>query len=494
MTANSIEIKSPKAPSYIDALLPLLALISVVASSVSLFGLDAMTGPLQVGILFVIMLTIFILLKNGHKWSDISQAGQKGIASIAGAIFILLSVGALISAWNLSGTIPTLVYYGIKTISPNWFFPIAFIICAITSVSIGSSWTTVGTIGVGLVGLSSLLGLSPAITAGAVISGAYVGDKLSPLSETALLSAQINDVPIYQHIGFQARTTIPTAIITAVIFLILGIVLPPPTIDSNLLAQELSQFDAIYSISFINLLPLFFLIGLSVLRTPAVLAILLSALFACGLSLFLQPDVLIKFAAKSFDYTSDELNPAIAIKSIWMILANGFSINTGIPEMDALLSRGGMQSMLMTIWLILVAITFGSLVDEFGLLNKLVTPILIRAKSTPKLIISVVMTALGLNATAGDQYIALLIPSRLYKKEFEKRGLPNKLLSRTVADASIVTSPLVPWNSCGAYMAAVLGISTLSYMPFAFFNFLAPAMSVIFALFFSVQSKNRIIG
>ncbi|SET40604.1 Na+/H+ antiporter NhaC family protein [Thorsellia anophelis] len=480
----SLTQKVAKSPSYFDAILPLICLICVVASSVYFFGLEAMSGPLQVGILIIIMLTIFILLKNGHAWDEISQAGQRGIASITGAIFILLSVGALIAAWNLSGTIPTLIYYGIKTISPNWFYPIAFFICGVTSLSIGSSWTTAGTIGVGLVGLASMLGLSPEITAGAVISGAYVGDKLSPLSETALLSAQINDVPIYEHISFQARTTIPTAILALILFLIVGVISEKPNVDAALLEAELSQFEAIYRISIWNLIPLLFLIILSILRIPAVLAILLSALFACFMSIFLQPDILIHFAQKSFNETATTLEISSIIKSIWLVLAKGFSIETGLPEMDALLSRGGMHSMLITIWLILVAITFGTLVDEFGLLNKLVTPILVRAKSTPKLIVSVVLTALGLNATAGDQYIALLIPSRLFKKEFTKRGLENKLLSRTVADASIVTSPLVAWNSCGAYMAAVLGVSTLSYMPFAFFNILAPLMSVAFALLF----------
>ncbi|WP_244665179.1 Na+/H+ antiporter NhaC family protein [Candidatus Symbiopectobacterium sp. 'North America'] len=292
--------KSPrtiKAPSYFDALLPVVTLIVLVGASVALFGLDAVNGPLQVAIILSTMITSIVILKNGHTWEEISESGRKGIATVSGAIFILFSVGALIGTWNMSGTIPTMVYYGIVMIMPNWFYPIPFLVSVGVSLSIGSSWTTAGTLGVGLVGLANMLGLSPEITAGAVISGAYVGDKVSPLSESTVFAAQLNGVELYKHIRTQMWTTLPAAAIALIAFIALGIN-QHSAFDATVTDNELKRFNELFHITPWNLLPLFFLLTLSVLKVPASLAIMCSALLAGIMTPIMQPQVVLRFIAE----------------------------------------------------------------------------------------------------------------------------------------------------------------------------------------------------
>ncbi len=475
--ASASETPRPvKAPSYLDAAIPMLALVGLVGASVTLFGLDAVNGPMQVGLILATMVAILVILKNGHSWDDIAVSGRKGVATVVGAIFILLAVGALIGTWNMSGTIPTLVYYGIKLISPDWFLPVAFLVCVATSLSIGSSWTTAGTVGVGLVGLAHMLGISPAIAAGAVISGAYVGDKISPLSESTVLAAQLNGVELYRHIRAQALTTVPAGIIALVAFLLLGIN-QESAYDSAITSAELAHLQGLYTITPWNLAPLAFLLVLSIRKVPAPLAIMFAALLAGLMAVFMQPHAVAQFVA-----APEAPGFVVAAKGVWLAMANGFQATTGMEQVDALISRGGMDSMLLTIWLVIGAVTFGILVDDFGLLNKLVMPLLLRARTVGRLFASVVGTAVGLNIAAGDQYIALMLPTRLYSAEFAKRGLAPENLSRAVGDAGIVTSPLVPWNSCGAYMSVVLGVSTLAYLPFAVFNIASPILTLLLGI------------
>jgi NhaC family Na+:H+ antiporter len=373
----------------------------------------------------------------------------------------------------MAGTIPTLVYYGIQVVRPDWFYPAAFIVCAGISLGIGSSWTTAGTIGVGLVGLALMTGVSPVIVAGAVVSGAYVGEKLSPLSETAILAAQLTGSTIGAHLRAQAWTSVPSLLFALVGFVILGH-LAGEGAPQALIASELSALSQLFVIAPWTLLPLVLLIMLSVLRVPSSLAIACSALFAALLAPFLQAEATLRFIA------APELPPVLAfVKAGWQAMATGYQANSGIAVVDSLLSRGGMDSMLLTIWLILGALVFGTLLDEFGLLLKLVDPILARAQNTGSLIGGVVATAVGLNLAAGDQYVAIVLPARIFKTEFKKRGLASTNLSRAVAEGGSVTSPLVPWNSCGAYMAAVLGVPTLLYLPFCLFNLASVAFTLI---------------
>lgn len=464
-----------KEPSYLDVFIPLIVLITTIAGAVSLFGMDAISGPVQVGLLLSTMVASLIILKNGHPWDEISASGGRAISSIVSAIFILLAVGALIGTWNMSGTIPTLVHYGIQLLEPRWFYMASAMICGVVSLGIGSSWTTVGTIGVGLVGIAALLGVSPAITAGAVISGAYFGDKTSPLSETTVLSAQLAGVDIYTHIRNQIWTSIPAFLISLVVFAVLGS--GTEVITDLETTTDLAQLDQLFWITPLNLIPLIFLVILSIRKVPASLAIMGSALFAGVVGAILQPQAIVRFVNDP-----DLGAPLTFIKGIWMATANGYQENSGIADIDRLLSRGGMDSMLYTLWIIIGAVTFGTLMEEFGLLAKLINPVLYQAKTTGLLFATIVATGLGLNIIAGDQYIALVLPVRLFRLEFQKRGLKPQNLSRVAADAGTVTSPLIPWNSCGAYMSATLGIATFLYLPFAIFNIASPLLSLAYGI------------
>ncbi|WP_281689397.1 Na+/H+ antiporter NhaC family protein [Pseudonocardia thermophila] len=340
-------------------------------------------------------------------------------------------------------------------------------------MSIGSSWTTAGTIGVGLVGIATLLGVSPAITAGAVISGAYLGDKLSPLSETTVLTAQMVEVDLYAHIRRQAWTSVPAFVIAFVLFLGLGLWFGPdrvPTVGEDV---ELARLGEIFWINPVNLLPLLLLVVLSVRTAPASLALLAAALFAGVLGTFTQPGVVAAFVDRP------GLDPVrTGVIAVWDAVATGFTMNSGLADVDRLLSRGGMASMLLTLWIIIGAVTFGTILEEFGLISRLVVPMVAAAKSTGRLFLTVFVCAFGLNVVAGDQYIALVLPARVFRVEFARRGLAPTNLSRLAADSGTVTSPLVPWNSCGAFMAAVLGVPTLAYLPFCFFNIASPVLSV----------------
>jgi NhaC family Na+:H+ antiporter len=424
----------------------------------------------------LVTVAALIALKNRHSWEEVQRAGQGALSSITSAMFILLAVGALIGVWNLSGTIPTLVYYGIQVLSPDWYYAATALICGGVAMSIGSSWTTAGTIGVGLVGVAVMLGVSPAITAGAVISGAYLGDKLSPLSETTVLTAQMVEVDVYEHVKRQAWTSVPAFVIAFVVFLIIGLVRGPEVHDTVATTVELTSLGDIYHITPLNLLPLVLLAVLSIRKVPPSLALIFAALFAGVLGAFLQPEVM-------RDFVGGDDNPLVgSVKGIWRAMANGFMIDSGIGEIDRLLSRGGMDSMLLTLWLIIGAVTFGALLEEFGLIARLVDPLIRTARSTGRLFATVFACAFGLNVVAGDQYIALVLPSRVFRAEFARRGLAATNLSRLAADSGTVTSPLVPWNSCGAFMGAVLGVSTLLYLPWCVFNIASPALSVLYGI------------
>jgi NhaC family Na+:H+ antiporter len=452
-----------------------VVLIGLIGGSVMLFGLGAIDGPVQVALILSAMVAAMVALKNGNPWSAVSAAEGKALASVSGAIFILLAVGALIGTWNMAGTIPTLVYYGIKLLQPSWFYLAAAVICAVVSVAIGSSWTTAGTIGVGLVGIALALGVSPAVTAGAVISGAYFGDKTSPLSETTVLSAQMVETDLYTHIRAQLWTSGPAFLIALVVFAIIG---SQTEVTAGVeTVTDLTKLSQLFWITPLALAPMLLLGFLSYRKVPPSLAIMVAALVGGLTAIALQPQAIIRFVNEP-----DTATPLVFIKGVWLAMASGFSENSGIADVDRLLSRGGMDSMLITLWIIIGAVTFGTIMEEFGMLAKLITPLLRRARTTGGLFATAIATAIGLNIFAGDQYIALVLPARMFRVEFQNRGLQPQNLSRLAADAGTVTSPLVPWNSCGAFMAATLGVSTFLYLPFAVFNIASPIVSLLYGI------------
>jgi NhaC family Na+:H+ antiporter len=460
-------------PSLLDALLPLVTLVVLIGGAILLFGLQALDGPIPAALVVCSMVAMLVAMKNGNTWDAVQEATNRAMESITGAIFILLAVGALIGTWCLSWTIPTLVYYGISVLSPAWYYAASTLICGIIAISIGSSWTTAGTIGVGLIGIAQMLGVSTSVTAGAVISGAYLGDKLSPLSETTIMTAQMVEVDVYEHIKRQAWTSVPAFLIGFILFFIIGLRTPSAVgVDT---AVELKELDQVYNITVWNLVPLLLLIVLSVRKVPAALALMAAAVLAGVMAPFTQPDVVRTFADASTATLAES-----GLRAAWRAMARGFSIESGYADIDRLLSRGGMYSMLLTLWLIMGAVTFGTLLDEFGLIKRLIDPMVRAAKSTGMLFLTVFGNCFGLNIVAGDQYIALVLPARTFRAEFAKRGIHPTMLSRLCADAGTVTSPLVPWNSCGAFMSAVLGVATWSYLPFCFFNIASPILSVLY--------------
>jgi Na+:H+ antiporter, NhaC family len=477
----------PSPPSLLDSLLPIVVLICLLALTIVLFGVSATDGPLQVALLLSAAFASLVAFKNGHTVASVAEAAVGGVTVAMGAIFILLAVGALIGTWNMAGTIPTVVDYGIRLVSPAWFYVTTAAVCALVGMVTGSSWTTAGTLGVAFVGMSKVLGLDEAAAAGAVICGAYFGDKMTPLSETTILVPRLvgGGLTVGQHVRNMVWTAGPALAISLAVFFFLGRAADPDAEVSTDRARE--ALASAFDISALNLLPLVLLVVMAVLRMPPFLSILGSVVFAAVLAPFLQWDAVVAFV----DDPSLG-NVATAVKAGYAAMATGFVSDSGVPQIDDLFSRGGMSSMLTTIWLVLGALSFAAVMERAGFLQRLLEPIVSRARRRGSLIASVNASGIGLNVIAGDQYVADVLPARMFRKEFARRGLAPQVLSRAVEDSGTVTSVLVPWNTCGAYMSGVLGVSTAAYFPFCYFNLLSPLLDIVYGYIgFKVPSAER---
>jgi NhaC family Na+:H+ antiporter len=467
-------MSTTKSPSLLDALIPIVSLVLMLALSVKLFGTDSSSGPNQIVLTIGAAIAAIVAIRNGHEWLEIQKAIVAGIGTAMNAILILLSVGALIGTWLMAGTVPSLIYYGLELLNPQAFYAAACLICAIASLATGSSWTVAGTLGVALIGVAMGLGLSPSIAAGAIISGAYFGDKMSPLSDTTNLAPAVVGTDIFTHIRHMAWTTFPSFLTALVMFVMIGI---GATIgdDSAALAELKTTLDAAFRITPWALLPLAVVFFMAYRKVPPMPTILFGALLGGVLAVILQAETVLAFA------NAPDLPRWMAMtKGVWLALANGFVSDTGNNGVDELLTRGGMSSMLITIWLVVSAMAFGAVLEYGGMLLRLIESTLKAAKSTGSLVLTVVVSCIGINIVAADQYISIVLPGKMYKVEFEKRNLDAKNLSRVIEDSGTLTSPLVPWNTCGAYMAATLGVATFTYLPFAFFNLINPLVSVIY--------------
>ncbi len=477
MTEPGARPRPIRAPTLLDALTPMVVLVVLLILTIVLFGVSATDGPLQVALTASAVVAGLVALKNGYTTAAINDAAIGGVSSAMGAIYILLAVGALIGSWNLAGTIPTIVAYGIELLHPGIFFVAVALICALVGSVTGSSWTTAGTLGVAFVGMAPIMGVSTTIAAGAVVSGAYMGDKMSPLSETTILvPGLVGGVTTPEHIRGMTWTVVPSFAVALVVYFVLGL-----NTDASASAIDTDRardaLDRIFTISPVNLVPVVLLLVLSLRKAPPFLAIFGTAVFSCALASFTQPDAVRRFV--------DDPNQGVVLDGIeatYRALGTGFVANSGNETLDALFSRGGMASMLTTVWLILAALSFAAIMEHAGFLKRLISPIVDRARTPAQMILSVEATAIGLNVVAGDQYVADVLPSRVYRKPFRDLGLAPRMLSRTVEDSGTVTSPLVPWNSCGAYMTGVLGVSTLQYAPWAIFNVVNPLVAAVYAL------------
>jgi Na+:H+ antiporter, NhaC family len=463
--------QEPGPLSLTEAIVPVASLIGLVGLSFYLFGDAGAFGPNQVALVVATMIAVFVGWRRGHTLESLREAAIASVGSGIGAIFILLAVGALIGTWAMSGTLVAMVYYGLKLLSPNYFYATAALICCIVSFSIGSSWTVVGTIGIGLMGIATNMGLNPAIAAAAVISGSYVGDKSSPLSDTANLAAATAGADLYAHLKETGITSLIGLPITLAFFWMLG---APGDFDSS------AKVDALQSIFHVTpwlFLPLVVVVVLALFRMPPFTTIFIGALVGGALAVAVAPDRVVAYAG-----AREGVPGAIAlVKGVWLALADGYRLSSGMPTVDVLVSRGGMESMLNTIWLIITALAFGGVIEKIGALDRLIEPVLAMAKSAGALVASLVGAVVATNIATADQYIAIVLPGRMFKNAFEKRGFAPVVLSRTIGDAGTPTGALIPWNSCGAYMAATLGVATVSYAPYAIFNLASPVITMAFA-------------
>jgi len=465
---------TPNTPSLVQSLIPIAALVMMLALSVYLFGDNSSSGPNQIVLTLGAAIAAIVGIRLGYHWGELQRAIIAGISTAMIAILILLSVGGLIGTWLMAGTVPSLIYYGLEILDPQWFFAASCLICAIAALATGSSWTVAGTLGVALIGVSMGLGLNPAIAAGAIISGAYFGDKMSPLSDTTNLAPAVVETDIFTHIRHMAWTTGPSFTIALVLFTIIGLG-TDATADASALDELMVTLDGNFNITVIALLPLVVVFYMAFKKVPPLPTILFGALLGGVLAVFLQPQGVLNLA------DSPDLPTAMAMaKGVWLALGSGYVSSTGVAAVDDLLTRGGMESMLVTIWLIMSALSFGAVLEHTGMLERLISAAVKRAKTTGSLITTVVFSCIGINIVAADQYIAIVLPGKMYRAEFAKRNLDPKNLSRVIEDSGTLTSPLVPWNTCGAFMASTLGVGTLAYLPFAFFNLVNPLVSILY--------------
>jgi NhaC family Na+:H+ antiporter len=457
--------------TLIEAIIPIAGLILLVAASYYLFGDAGAEGPNQVALMVATMIAVLVARRRGHSLRDLHEAATASVGSGLGAIFILLAVGALIGSWAMSGTLMAMTYYGLQLLSPNYFYLTTAVICAALSAGIGSSWTVVGTIGIGLMSVSLNMGLDPAITAAAIISGAYFGDTTSPLSDSANLAAAAAGVDLYAHIRETALTSILALAIALLVFWLLG---SPGEFDAS--AKIAAIHDAFHITPWL-FLPLLIVVGMALFKVPPFTTIFVGALAGGVLAVVLEPERVMVFAG------ADAGTPhgLALLKGVWLALASGYVSSSGHAMVDQLASRGGMDSMLNTIWLVITALAFGGVIEKMGALERLMAPVIAAVKSAGALVTSLVAAVFATNFATADQYMAIVLPGRMFKNAFAERGLSPVALSRSVGAAGTPTSALIPWNSCGAYMAATLGVATLSYLPYAIFNFASPLLAIALA-------------
>ncbi len=437
------------------ALIPILVLIVSLFVGIVYLDTDAHM-PILIAIIVAASVGIFAL---GFEWSEIEKGAIETIQMSMQAILILMVIGTVVGTWILAGTVPAMIYYGLKILSPGIFLVATLIICSIVSLATGSSWTTAGTVGIALMGVGQGLGMPPAIVAGAIVSGAYFGDKISPLSDTTNLAPAMAGSTLFEHIKYMLYTTVPSYLIAMVLYAIIGSRYAGNQLDTSNIQIIMDGIAANFNISPFLFIPPLVVIVMVIMKMPALPGLLFGTILG-GLFAAI-------FQGSSF---GDILNTA----------HYGFEIESGVAMVDDLLNRGGLDSMMWTVSLILLAMVFGGIMERTGMLHAIAAVILKMAKSTGSLVLATVLTSIAINILAADQYLAIVIPGRMYKATYDERGLEPRLLSRTLEDAGTLTSSLIPWNTCGAYMQSVLLVSPLAYAPYAFLNIINPIVAVFY--------------
>ena len=461
-------------PHPLIAVIPLLVLVALIVLVINLFPDDALAGASQVALMTASAVCVAIsMVAYKVNWGTFEQMimGTVGDASVS--ILILLLIGMMSATWMISGVVPTLIYYGVQFMSPMFFLPCACIISSLISVITGTSWTTIATIGIALLGIGDALGIPSPYTAGAIISGAYFGDKMSPMSDTTVLASSVAGADLFKHIRYMMYTTVPSITISLLLYLIIGLWYDGEAMEIN---QYLTGLDNAFNISLWTLIVPAFTGFLIYKRTPSLITLLLSALAACFCALIMQPDVLAGIAGET----------TTTAKSLFMgIMTTCYTkthVDTGYEAINDLVSTRGMAGMLDTIWLILCAMCFGSCMVASNML-KSITQVLLKAiTNTVSLVCSTVTSGVLLNLVMGDQFLSIIMNASMFREEYMERGYKPELLSRSTEDSATVTSVLVPWTACGMTQSTVLGIPTLVYLPFCFFNIISPIMSCLVAV------------
>ena len=463
-------------PHPLVAAIPLVVLIGLLAAVITLFGSDSLSGGSQVALIMGMAVCIGISMICYHvPWKAFEQQMTKTLGGVAVTVLILLAVGMLSGSWMISGVVPTLIYYGVQLLSPQFFLVSACIICALVSLLSGSSWTTIATIGVALLAISHALGISEAWAAGAIISGAYFGDKMSPLSDTTILASSTTGVDLFTHIRYMMLTTTPAFLLTLIIFLAMGLGQGSGA-QSLHVAQYTQGLASTFHISLWTLVVPLLTALLIARRMPSLIVLFLSALMAGIMALVLQPHILMQVADDA-----SLSNVAALTKGLAVTFYGATAVDTGYAELNDLVSTGGMTGMLNTIWLILCAMCFGAAMVASGMIESITRVVISWVRSRLGLVSSTVSTGLFLNITTGDQFISIVLTANMFQNVYEQQGYEPRLLSRTAEDSATVTSVLVPWNTCGMTQSTVLGVPTIVYLPYCFFNILSPLMTILIA-------------
>lgn len=463
-----------KLPKFWVACVPLALLVALIACVVAVFGDESLTGASQVALLVATAVCVTIgLFCKYISWDDFEKAVADKVANISSAIIILLLIGALGGAWMVSGVVPMLIYYGLEILHPSWFLVSACLICAVVSLMTGSSWTTIATIGVALIGIGQALGFSEGWVAGAIISGAYFGDKISPLSDTTVLAASSAGTPLFTHIRYMMYTTVPTFTITLLIFAAMGFV------QNRAGHSDIESVRNALANTF-NLSPWLFLVPLLTVcmiarRMPSLVVLFLACLLACFAAVVAQDNLLEQIAGDECQGVAQRF------RGVMVSVYGSTSLDTGIPSLNDLVATRGMSGMMSTIWLILCATIFGAAMTATRMIDSIMKAILLLVRNTVSLVASTAFVGFFLNVVCADQYLSIVLTSSMFQSTYQNRGYEACLLSRTTEDSATVTSVLIPWNTCGMTQSSVLGVSTIAYLPYCFFNYLSPITTVVIA-------------
>ena len=478
MTTATIEKteETGRTPSMFASLLVLGVMITLILLSVVLFGSEVADGPLQVSMTLATIFALSVAYHYGFRGSLISEAISSGVNGAIGTVFVIIAIGTVIGTLYLSGSVAAFVYYGVAIISPKIFYLIVFLIASVVSILLGSSLTTVGAIGIAFVGLASIVGVNPAIAAGAAVSGAILGNKIAKISDTANLTvATVGGLTIDEHSRMVTRTAIPTALISALLFLLLGLLggSADGAVDVAQVQGTIAQY---FNISLLAFVPVLLIFVLSVLRFSAYMSLMLSAIFAVVLAAFTQHDLIVSLAGDpSLSYFESVLKVGIDT------FANGFHLNSGVEELDTLFAGGGVAGMLTTVWLVLTAASFGAVAGYTGMLQRIITPVIKWTKGPASLVLVTMLTSMGLNIVTADPFVSIVLSARMFRQQYIKERLKPVTLSAAMADSGSIFSNIIPWNVHGAIFAATLGLGTAIWAPYTFTAYLTPVVTFVIA-------------